>query len=80
MSSYLLGLAGAVIGAIVICMILRSSMKSVHRAASAANYIDPKDFELLDKRSKDTYIDKTVTRERIQTNDSNSSNRNSGRK
>ena len=78
MSSYLLGLAGAAIGAIVICMILRSSMKSVHRATSAANYIDPKDFELLDK--KDTYIDKTVTRERIQTNDSNSSNRNSGRK
>ena len=78
MSSYLLGLAGAAIGAIVICMILRSSKKSVHRAASAANYIDPKDFELLNK--KDTYIDKTVTRERIQTNDSNSSNRNSGRK
>lgn len=78
MSSYLLGLAGAAIGAIVICMMLRLSMKSVHRAASAANYIDPKDFELLNK--KDTYIDKTVTRERIQTNDSNSSNRNSGRK
>ena len=78
MSSYLLGLAGAAIGAIVICMMLRSSMKSVHRAASAANYIDPNDFELLNK--KDTYIDKTVTRERIQTNDSNSSNRNSGRK
>ena len=78
MSSYLLGLAGSAIGALVICMMLRSSMKIVHRAASAANYIDPKDFELLNK--KDTYIDKTVTRERIQTNDSNSSNNNSKRK
>ena len=78
MSSYLLGLAGAAIGALVIWMMLRSSMKSVHRAASAANYIDPKDFKLLNK--KDTYIDKTVTRERIQTNDSNSSNNNSKRK
>ena len=78
MSSYLLGLAGAAIGAIIICMMLRSGMNSVNRAASAANYIDPKDFELLNK--KDTYIDKTVTRERIQTNDSNSSNNNSKRK
>lgn len=78
MSSYLLGLSGAAIGALVICMMLRSGMKSVHRAASAANYIDPKDFKLLNK--KDTYIDKTVTRERIQTNDSNSSNNNSKRK
>jgi hypothetical protein len=78
MSAYLIGLAVAAIIAILICMALRSSMKSVHRASSASNYIDPKDFKLLNK--KDTYIDKTVTREKIQRNDSNSSGNSSGKK
>lgn len=78
MSAYLIGLAIAAIIAILICMALRSSMKSVHRASSASNYIDSKDFKLLNK--KDTYIDKTVTREKIQRNDSNSSGNSSGKK